>query len=252
MKAAMIALAALVAAAASGALAYTQLRAREAAALNAFLEQAQAMTAGSDCLKADAALPLLERIASQVEASRFMDSGALVQAGQRLLVPAIQCQMWIRAQNLTFDELEISTAALTRRIEEATAFERARAHYQAAGDGSNPRQQSASLAALYQASFGAAMPEVLARHADALARGFALSSADGLGLPADYRAKFTQNIASSAAQFAEYRKRRAMACMDGLPQLQAQLKDLNERYAYPSGIVHTLDPLASGASCARG
>lgn len=252
MKAAMIALAALVAATASAALAYTQLRAREAEALNAFLEQAQALAAGSDCLKADAALPLLERIAAQVEASRFTDSGALVQASQRLLAPAIQCQMWIRAQNLTFDESEISTAALARRIDEATAFERARADYQAALDGGNPRQQSASLAALYQASFGAAMPAVLARHADALVRGFALSAAGGAGLPGDYRAKFTQNIASSATQFAEYRKHRAMVCMDGLPRLQAQLRDLRERYAYPPEIVHTLDPLAASASCARG
>jgi hypothetical protein len=125
-------------------------------ALAPLLREAEALVDGSSgCPAAADALPLIERIAVQAQGLEpGAAQSALSHAGRDLLAPAVHCQLWIRAQALTFDETEISPGALTRRVAAALSFEQARARYIAASN-ADEASARAALTAVYESSFAA-------------------------------------------------------------------------------------------------
>lgn len=201
---------------------------------------AAALTGATTCPSQSQAVPLLEKIVSEADAAGRPDD-ELAQTGGRLLARAVQCQLWIRAQALTYDDRDLTEASLGRRVAAALSFEESRAQYLAASGGVDAQQAAALVGALYTVSFGAAPSGRLLGRAPALIQGFRLEGGGEAALPATYRAKLTQAIVASALKLTQRRaKRTASACSGGLEKLPPQLETLRDDYQYPDSIVKVL------------
>lgn len=191
---------------------------------------------GAHCPPADTALPLIESIVAQADSLEPPAREELLKrtAGP-LLARAVQCQLWIRAQALTFDDKQLSEASLGARIAAAIEFERARAQFVVFS--STPASAVEGLKLLHRVGLKAEAGESILRNASSLALGFPSPAMAEATLPVTYRAKLTEEIVSGGAKLL---KRRRGACAGGLERLPPQLETLQRDYQYPATLNRVL------------